>query len=52
MQAFAVKVHQLLLILTEFFQQIITSHHSFCIAMLSDNNIFIETKRRRVEKKQ
>lgn len=41
MQAFAVKVHQLLLIFKEFFHQIITNHHSFLIVVLSDNKIFL-----------
>lgn len=41
MQSFSVKLDELLLILKEFFYQIITNHHSFLIAVLSDNNIFL-----------
>lgn len=51
MQAFAVKVHQLLLILKESFHQIITNHSKEEGMMQSDNSIFFrKTKRCCVER--
>lgn len=52
MQAFAVKVHHLVLILQEFFHQIITNHCCFLIAVLSDSNIFVYRDKQKMNREK